>query len=156
MKKRILKLIAVIGLVSMMSLSIGACTSSKDKKMAKAFNDISAYDSMISELLEDVENATFAEGMLGTFTTFQNEYSELTKNYKEMEEEVPDELNEYYKATKDYMEAFETAGVKLQLLYQFGHSNVDLSEVKINQATVDILQTKLINKYGFKKNDSKK
>lgn len=156
MKKKILKPMIAIALVSAMSLSMGACTSSKDKKMAKAFNDISAYDSMISELLEDVENATFAESMLGTFTTFQDEYPELTKKYEAMEEDIPDELTEYYNATKNYMEAFATAGVKLQLLYQFGHSNVDLSEVKVDQAAVDILQTQLISKYGFKENNSKK
>lgn len=156
MKRKVIRPILAVALTSMLILSMGACTSSKEKKLAKSFHDISAYDTMISELLEDMENATFAEGKLGTFAPFQDKYSELMDEYEAMEKDVPEELMEYYNATKNYIEAFETAGLKLELLYQFGHSDIDLSEVKIDQTAINIMQAELVSKYGFKKKDTSK
>jgi len=80
----------------------------------------------------------------------------IMDEYEAMEKDVPEELMEYYNATKNYIEAFETAGLKLELLYQFGHSDIDLSEVKIDQTAVNIMQAELVSKYGFKKKDTSK
>lgn len=151
MKKKI-----VLSLVFIFALSTGACASSKEKELAKSFHDISAYNIMVSELLENMENATFAEGKLGTFKPFQDQYSEFMSKYEAMEKDIPEELIDYYNNTKDYMEDFETAGIKLELLYQFGHSDIDLTEVKLDQIVVNNMQTELANKYGFKKTNTDK